>query len=293
MSGRDNTDADVIEFTISLKGGFGTGEDRSRESALARPFRPLAEYGKPVGRVNFIFTDPEGLPSSVVGSLCFTPGNRLLFYPGLATRKMSWYTEGGEKRLGPSASVIDHLTLESDFRTWHFTLLDSQAQKTARVPGLKTNEIHGGAYYWFGLSIQGPAVLQQTPEKQVILFPTPTTDVERRMSEFQLAVDEAEWHLLHLLPANLAEASFIHFDFIIDPTSGVPVNKLPSYRPIAPPALEFPVEAPEKVPIRAHPVRVPSFPATVHVMLSRRKGVLVDDAIFTSVSGRTPLDSKP
>ena len=277
---------DTIEFTITLSGGFGEGVNQSQESALARPFRPLREEGKPVGKVNFLFTDPLGFPSSVVGSLCFSPGNRLLFYPALESRNISWYTRGdGPKEIGPEGSIIDHLTLEPGFERWHLTLLDPGGKKVRKLPTKRTSQVGGSAFYWFGLSISGTNALERSPEKLILQFPAPMTDSERRMGEFQEASEGAKWHLLHL-PENetLQEGHFLHFDFIVDPTSSIDVAELPSFAPAGPPALESAVDRPTQFRLRSHPVGVPDFPATVEVVVSQRPGRLVDQAILIDLA---------
>jgi len=70
---------------------FGKGKSKSMSCALARPYKKLFEEGKPIGRITHVFFKTDKWPSRILGSLCFTRGERLLFFPGLIERKLDWY----------------------------------------------------------------------------------------------------------------------------------------------------------------------------------------------------------
>jgi hypothetical protein len=90
MGSKSNEERNTIVVTWKNEGGFGQGNSNDSLCALTRPYRQLFEEGKPVGKVNKLFLKIGKQPSFIVGSLCFTPHGRILFYPGLVGRNVNW-----------------------------------------------------------------------------------------------------------------------------------------------------------------------------------------------------------
>lgn len=273
---------DRLRFTRTYGQGFGRGRVRSSEAAMNRPFRHLIDKGKPVGRVVHLFTDPEGLPSRVVGSLCVSRGGRLLFFPAFRDRTLNWYTDSqGRTRIGPRRSTVDHLSLGPGLRRWHVTLLDAQGRKRDRIERRRTRPLPSGGVYWFGLSLADPSVLERTPENLVIEMEATMEDVPRRLREFLDAEEGVVSHLLRL-PGDhfLREGHFMQFDFIVDFSGSTHDKQPPSYPPDGPPILREKVRRPRQHWIRSHSVLFPDFPGTVEILLSQNEGELVHSVML-------------
>jgi hypothetical protein len=206
----DGQDTIVVRLTFEPKGirglfrslcgvKFGQGKIKSMSCALARPFKQLFEEGKPIGRINYIFFKVNKWPSRVLGSLCLTQGQRLLFYPGLIERKVNWcFSKKESFRSIKSTGFVDHLTLEKGSRKWHVTILEPEGTKELRMPSYGTKEIHKNTFFWFGLTIQDLSVLEITPEELTLIFPSPPRDSNRRIESLMKARDRAIFHLATL-----------------------------------------------------------------------------------------------
>jgi hypothetical protein len=96
--------------------------------------------------------------------LCFTPGKRLLFYPGLVERKVNWSLSRNVFQNIRSTGFVDHITLEPGFRNWHMTILETDGTKKDHLSPSKTKKISNSTVFWFGLTIQSPDYLETTPK---------------------------------------------------------------------------------------------------------------------------------
>jgi len=110
----------VLEFEMSLP-GIGQGESVNRLSALVRPFRRAVIEGASVGGIAYLFARNHMKDIRVLGALCLTPGNQVLFFPGLLThqitcrvvrQKTHYITTGADE-------YLDHITVDKEGKKWH------------------------------------------------------------------------------------------------------------------------------------------------------------------------------
>jgi hypothetical protein len=286
---------DTIVFKLALKptgvfprlfqlisgAKFGQGKTTSMSCALARPYKQLFESGKPIGRINYVFFKVNKWPSHVLGSLCFTPGHRLLFYPGLMERKVNWLYSKNTFQNIKSTGFVDHLTLEKDFASWHMTVLELDGTKKTHLQSSKTKTISKNTVFWFGLSIRDPNVLETTPEELTLVFHSPPKDSDRRIKSLLKARENAIFHLTTLNKISLNKGEFLHFDFFIGP-SDLDHKKLPCYVPISEPIVSGYAQAfKEGTHFRSHPVSLEGIEEKTWVVVSKHVGKLSDKAIFT------------
>lgn len=262
--------------------GFGTGKVRNDTSALVRPFRLLIDEGKPIGRINYLFYRSNR--SFVLGSLCLTPGHRLLFFPGLVVRTPSWYSRGKILHLVKERdALIDHLTMEADFASFHATTLRFDSTRRL-LSSYKTKRVVEGLSYWFGLSVQSEKVLEECPDEIEFPFSSPLQDSERRTRIVIDSREGAKFHIIELHPAaKLVTSCFLHFDFFVDLRRDGSFEDLvlaPTTAPVSPPALKNPVSMPETIHVRRHPVTIPEFEGIIQVVASVRVGELTDQAVI-------------
>jgi len=273
---------DLIAITLDFR-DFGKGRAQNSDSALVRPFGVLIDEAKPIGRINYLFY--RSTRSFVFGALCFTPGRRLLFFPGLVVRSPRWYNKGQETLYPPTErkSVIDHLTLEPDFESYHATMRDSASTKSYLVT-YKTRKIVDNLTCWFGLSLQSEKVLEECPERIEFRFRSPPQDSKRRVDIVMQSREDAIFHIVELPPGSKwVPDCFLHFDFLVDLQKDTSVEDLVpelTTAPTSPPALKKPVSVLDQIPVYSHHVTVPEFVGAIWVVTSMRVGELTEQALI-------------
>ena len=283
---------DLVSVKVGFA-GFGTGKVRNDTSALVRPFTMLIEGGKPIGRINYLFYRSD--TSFVLGTLCFTPGRRLLFFPGLVGRTPTWYSKGTIVHpVRERDRLIDHLTMEANLDSFHATTLRSDGTKKL-LTSCKTKKVIDDLTYWFGLSLQSDKVLEKCPDEIEFQFASSPQDSLRRTRVVMRSREDAKFHIVELSPdSELGPGTFLHVDFLVDVRDGLlrrfrkwdlakALLSAPTVAPTGPPALKSSVSIPPTAPVRCHPVSVPDFKGIIWVVSSVRTGELVDQAIIGSL----------
>jgi len=261
---------------------FGKGKTSSMSCALARPYKRIFEEGKPIGRINHVFFKANEWPSHIVGSLCLTPGQRLLFYPGLIERKVNWHYSGKEGFASiKSTGFVDHFTFDRGFRRWHLSILESDGTKKLRLPSYKTKEVSEDTLFWFGITIQDHGCLEITPEEVTLTFPSPPSDSIRRSDLMLKAREGAVFHLVTLNKMPLNKGEFLHFDFFIGP-SDLSTEKIPCFVPRQEPIIYGYAQAfKEGTYFRGHPVSLEGIAEKIWVVVSKHIGKVSDKAVIT------------
>jgi len=262
------TDRDYVTIQLELPMGQGTSDDQWL--SLVRPFRRLATQGRPIGRINYIFFNIEGQHYNV-GSLCYTPGNRVLFFPGLRSRPPQW--QGWRNRrieieVCPG-DQLDHVTLEPELTNWHMRYLSSQGGRRRlpdepNVPRRFRTFEKDGLIFWFSMAIREPTVLENTLAITIMRFDFPSTDAERRVSDIMRSREDAAFHVLELHPTvENYNSGYLFFSFVIDTRTEPSISGLSRAIMNAstrPPHLEQAIQEQRlRIPIRSHPVRLPGF----------------------------------
>lgn len=278
---------DKIQFTLELPFAPG-GETTTDDSCLFRVYSRLVKSGKPAGRLNYIFYAPQDGRFFTLGTLCYTPGRQLLFFPGFSADSIHRFAEHDPRPLlSKSNFPIDHLTLEESCTRWHITSTCAPSGKE-RIKSLRVHRLSESLIHWFSVSIQDEGKLEETKRVNRMVFPCPARDANRRLSELMKARDGAKFHIIQLhdecIPRKTGE--FVHFDFWIDlsPTRQA-IPPWPIRIPTSSNVVEYQTPLPEKVPVRSHQVEVVDLPGTVVVIASKRKGTLKYDEVFVHFAG--------
>jgi hypothetical protein len=288
---------DTIEVTFEFPQGNGSASgDPALSSAIGRPFKRLIDIGKPPGRINYLFFQPFGGQLRTLGALCHTPGEQVLFYPALVTRRVSWYTVSDKKTelVTRPDEFLDHITLEPDSETWHATILTVQGKKETLIPKRRTRQINRCLIFWFALSVKNPSVLEMTPNRVSLgPFPAPSTDSARRATSMMDARKDAVFRTIELNEKQpISNDQFITFEFYLDRSSRTKLwlrhfllgrwgRSTPILFPIGVPAAQ---ESPKPVlpfPYRSHDVEIPGFRGCFTISTYRTTGSLTGDAILS------------
>lgn len=262
---------------------IGKGKSKSMSCALARPYKKLFEEGKPIGRITHVFFKTEKWPSRILGSLCFTPGQRLLFFPGLIERKLNWnYSEDGFKHF-KSTGFIDHITLDKGFQNVHVTILEPDGTKSPHLRSFESKEIKKNTLFWFGLCIQDPSFLEVTPEELSLTFLSSSKDSKRRGALMMEASERAIRYITTLNGESsnaLSKGEFICFDFFITPSDFS--ESLPCFVPTQKPIVfGYAPAFKEGTHLRVHPVSLEGLKEKILVVVSKHIGKISDKAIMT------------
>ena len=276
----------TIVITISNPKELTQGTSDSFFNPLVRPLRRVLENGV-IGRITYVLYQELNKPLRTFGAFCYTPGERLLFFPGIVKRSLRWNSEGKqkiEKFNLPTDTLIDHFSLEKELDKWHITLLDINGEKKYPLRKYKTRRYQDNSLFWFGLSVKSPYVLDPTPRESQFIFPSPETDSERRIQDIIKARDGAIFSLISLpdgLTLNVDE--YLHFEVLVtkDKRGGIDLPQFINF-PTTPPGLESSVEMETQLTVRTHPVRLQGFPGSVFIVVAKHKGILSNEAVITS-----------
>jgi len=278
---------DIIEIT--LKFPFGKGASSSTASCLIRPFLKLFYTGKPVGKINYIFYHHVNGNYYNLGSLCYTEGRRILFFPGFQARNLLWLLnkKGDFKKFNFTDFLVDHFTLERNLSKSHLTLSKNGKIDEKEYPiSLPTWRLKKDLIFWFGLSVQDPSFLELTPEMLTISFSSISTDSKRRIKNIVEARKESVFHIVQLPSESYFEKNeFIHFNFFIcSKDFNIPeehaMTSLPTKEPIVS-GFQFK----DIYPFRSHPVSLPGIDKIIGVTVSKHKGILRNKIIFAMYEG--------
>lgn len=151
----------IIDFELPI--GEGDAEDLLSESALAGPFRKLFNEGKPIGTINYVFFE-HGQRHYVLGSLCYTPAKRILFFPAFNKRNLAWYTtDKGRYDARNMNAIIEHFTLEPKLDDWHIKV----RKDSNRLPSKHTRKFEDDIIFWFAIGLDSPVFLEKLPRRTV------------------------------------------------------------------------------------------------------------------------------
>lgn len=244
---RQDPRMDTLQLTWQMD-GCTPGVDASTENPLARATDCLFCLGRPFSRLNKCFFVGADGTMRWLGIFVHSAGDRLLFFPGFAQpqTQVLAHCESGVRWDQPFQ--IDHLSLESDRRTWHLTAPKS-IDHLGRLP---TRKLGADRLHWFSMSAADAAHLRVVREETRVLAPTPPQDVDRRVQIFKGARENATFQIVRLNSdfPSLVEPTFLHFSVVVGPRGfsspqnellGLPQGSpfLPSTRPIE--AIQAPI----------------------------------------------------
>lgn len=263
---------------VSINQEFPDGEpgcSNALDSALARPYRVLIEQGRSTGRINHVFYS-DSTHSYILGSLCNADSGRLIFFPGVLGRKVAWDTQKGKL---PAGAMMDHITLEPDFKSWHLTVFrEGKKDKQRPLSSRCTVEIEPGLDYWFGMSIRSANLLEKAYQRHTFSFSVPSTDI-KRYSRIILSSKQRAIHNNTCLPKEDAgDHEFLHFDFLLD--QRVNRNMLPMnvvFAPVDKPALKSFVARPPTFHMRKHNVSIDCWEGKIIVIVTKHAGDLAEE----------------
>jgi hypothetical protein len=267
---------DTISLTIKFEGLPSADPETGLPSvSLLRPFRRIAQLGKPTGRINYVFFQ-ENDSYYIAGSLAYSPESCVLFFPGLTIRSIKWFKGKHQMpREEGSLGMIDHLTLEPCYKRGHVTT------STDRRIRHKTQFIGADTVFWFAMSTRSPLLLEAFYSKVRFSFTCPPSDSKRRIEDIMKAREDAVFHLMSLAENDkVRDDEFLHLEFFIGPGDEFSARDFPVVLPLL---VKGSGKEMQQLPVRLHPVTLQGLNDKVWIRVSKPLGKLVDDAIITFI----------
>lgn len=243
---------EIIELTSRIE-NCPAGIDDSADNPLARATDCLFRLGRPFSRLSkCFFQGPDGI-FRWLGIFVHSAGDRVIFFPGFAQPQMHVTGYNDDVLRWNRSFQIDHLSLEPDRLSWHFT-----APRSADHLGrLYTRQLASGVVHWFSMSAQTQENLRVVRENTCVSVLTPSRDVDRRVEVFRRAREGALFQLVRLNASHPypVEPNFLHFSVVAGPTGfDSPGTELLSVPHGSPFLGQSSYEDLAKVPIRLHRV---------------------------------------
>ena len=166
------------------------GVDDDPQNPLARALVPLMEMHKqlPTIRLAFLSDGPDAPPSRWLGVFARSPGDRVLFSPGLEVDLFRVRgTDRGVAKFDKEFD-LDHVSLEKDRGTWHITSPKSEAHQG----GPDALDVGQGRVFWFGMAVSSLAVLRKPKQRTTAAFPVAEKAIQHKLAQLQGAVAGGE-----------------------------------------------------------------------------------------------------
>ena len=231
----------------------GIGEFEDSGSAIARPYRRLLQEGADPGIISYILVrSSTNTPSRVLGTVCETPGNRLLFFPGCSGRVLrGHFNRQSRSAYRPLKGIIDHLTFDIFSCRGHMTEVRTSGRREAII-GLtrRRPEVAEKLYGWFGITIRSLDSLEIAPRRLWFVAECPASDVERRRALFQTVGTVSRVFSVEI-PA-VAPDYFIQVNFFVDLDPARNLQGIRSFLPNGPPVLTKAIKVPSTMKAEFH-----------------------------------------
>jgi hypothetical protein len=189
-----------------------------------------------------------------LGVFVVTKDKRALFFsgiedvPGVLVATLNATTNPVEK--SHDGFIVDHLTLDRDMRSAHFTSKNRRHLHVAQnLP------LGDGRYFWFGLSLASTKVLRECKRETIISASLPKADSERRMEILRDAAHNFE--IVRLPEAtDVKMPGFVHCVCIVGPPGVERYNGGEIGSPGVSALAEQPERSADGLPLRYHKRRL-------------------------------------
>jgi hypothetical protein len=276
----------AVDFAMSLP-GVGQGESTNELSALVRPFRRTLLQGASVGSIAYLFARNQMNDVRVLGTLCYTPGKQVLFFPGLLNRRITCQVIHQKTRYITTGAdeYLDHITVDKEGKKWHYTIVNSQNYKRIRLPAEPVRKVAKGLRYWFELHIQDFDELERVPKTLHIREHAPEISRIQRLADVYMDSHYSAMHSWVDLPAKWTDGNgFLNYQFYLDFTGGNPKwEEAGGIQRLDPPVVSEPLVISPPIPQRATFVGLAGYGGLIWVISYGLKGRLTIGAAFTSL----------
>jgi hypothetical protein len=115
----------------------------------------------------------------------------------------------------------DHLTLDSNLKTWHVTTQGSQRE---HLGPFRTTDLGSGSVFWCGIHVSSANVLRLLRRETIVSAEVPYSDKGRRGQILQSALNQSVCKCIRFdEKTNIAQPNFFYFGVIVGPAGFAPV----------------------------------------------------------------------
>lgn len=204
---------------LNIDWTFAFGEPNTSSDkpfVLQRAFRAIAEDGRPQTALRLVLLQPDRQRREVFwfGAFVISQGSRIVFF--LPHEPTGFDFLDGRTEHAPGGYPVDHITLEIDRRRWHFTGTDPELH----TGGPRTVQLTGGGCLWFGIASAGLERFPKLRRANLVWFPVPDSDDNRRVELVRSVRDGASDLVLSLNPHSYSMQPpwHVQFNFAIGPS---------------------------------------------------------------------------
>jgi len=266
-----------LEITFDFQWGFG--ENISIDSALGRPFQKLVESSKLPGKMTYVFHTADEKQFHVLGSFSITPGNKILFFPGLIDRKIDTYKN---EKITLQKNIIDHFTLINNHKKWHITV-SQKTRSDKKIPSFKTKKIDENNRAWFVLRVRDITDLELMPKKQKIQLYGDVNRLKKIESFIQDSRNDAVYQSTKLEDDSILTDFFWQFEVFVSlsknkdehPITPVTIRKMPGTTIN---------DTRTQATARTHQVILKEFNGSIFIRVSKILGTITTPSVFFSES---------
>jgi len=240
-----------LRLSVTL-GEYGAGELEDSQSAFARPYRRLVGDGTDPGNISYVLIRSAlSHDYKMLGTLCETPGQRLLFFPGCRIRRLNGLFNRkptiAARALG---GIVDHITFQTSNRRGHITEVLSNGKRRVALKLPRRQEVGQDLYAWFGITLNSVASLDSVPGKLLFSADCPASDVDRRLELFRNACKASR--ICTLPVAQPTAEAFLQVNFFVDFDPGQSRAQTRTFLPNGPPELRQAIEIPSTMTAELH-----------------------------------------
>ena len=254
--------------------------DSSPENPLSRAIDCLLQHGKPFNRLNKCFFLDQSGTLRWLGIFIHSRGDRILFFPGITEYKNHVVAYNGDSLRWDQSFKIDHISLEPDWESWHFTE-PASAQHLGKMYAHKLSQ---DVRHWFSMSVRANEDLRITRRETRVLSRSSihSGDIDRRIKELGKSREDAEFPIISLNEqSQLDQPNFVHFSVVIGPPNftspGQHIFGLPYGSPFVDASSGTPTE---NIPCRAHRCKL-SDTAELEIISAVLPGTLKKDFLYS------------
>jgi hypothetical protein len=246
---------------------------------MSRALSCLLKSGKPSRKLAHAYFLDEMDQHRWAGVFVLSKGDRVLFFPGFNYSYDATLTyvrdSEGLRQHDMRPIEVDHLSLERDFRSSHFTSVESKEH----IGPFRALALGENRYLWFGFSFPCGEALRPLMKNTRVVVPVPASDSHRRAAEFEKSLESQVFQILELPPGSRFQPGFAHITVVAGPAN------FPDYEgpqlafPVGSPFLRGTLTVPANLPMRRHRISIGAIDLSIHT--TWLPGELSTSATFT------------
>ncbi len=192
---------------------------------LIKPFKILFRNGKPIGYLIYLFLRYNN-ENYLIGTLTFTKGGRILFFPGIHNLKI----------IDSNVNyIIEHFTCEYNLKNFHIKIQNDNL----KIPSIPLTEFYKDFYHWFTIAfhtVENLVKISRIPH----LVPMPKNDTIRRIGEIKNAFKLNTFLIFEFNTRKTKKSEFWNLELYITKNDSIEKESLRIFSPLAKPAKKIP-----------------------------------------------------